>query len=154
MRMRDGRITNLRISLPPNFPQGRPALSVTHPIRHPWVDSAGRLSFPALDGWASGRSRIAAVVAEASTSLSGQPARADASPSPQRPSSEPRNDIIATFLNRATMACTLQEKPPHCLFKLFGPLCFSACSLSCPTETTLCRYQPRSHSSSFWPSTK
>ncbi|EIE21111.1 hypothetical protein COCSUDRAFT_67088 [Coccomyxa subellipsoidea C-169] len=86
VRMRDGRITNLRISLPPNFPHGRPALSVTHPIRHPWVDSAGRLSFPALDGWAPGRSRIAAVVAEASTSLSGQPARSDASPSPQRPS--------------------------------------------------------------------
>ncbi|BDA45046.1 probable vacuolar protein sorting-associated protein 37A at C-terminar half [Coccomyxa sp. Obi] len=86
VRMRDGRITNLRITLPANFPQGRPALSVTHPIRHPWVDSAGRLSFPALDGWAPGRSRLAAVVAEASTNLSGHPARTDASPSPQRPS--------------------------------------------------------------------
>jgi hypothetical protein len=28
VRMRDGRITNLRISLPPNFPAGRPGLAV------------------------------------------------------------------------------------------------------------------------------
>ena len=28
LRIRDGRITNLRISLPPNFPTGRPGLAV------------------------------------------------------------------------------------------------------------------------------
>ena len=54
------------------------------PYRHPWVDSAGRLSFPALDRWAPGQSSLAHVVTEAASSLSGQTARADSSPSPSR----------------------------------------------------------------------
>ena len=52
--------------------------------RHPWVDTAGRLSFPALDRWAPGQSSLARVVTEATGSLSGQTARADSSPSPSR----------------------------------------------------------------------
>ena len=48
---------------------------MTQPLRHPWVDTAGRLSWPALDAWSSNRSRLAALVAEATSSLSGQPAR-------------------------------------------------------------------------------
>ena len=54
------------------------------PCRHPWVDSAGRLSFPALDRWAPRQSSLAQVVSEATSSLSGQPAGADSSPSPSR----------------------------------------------------------------------
>ncbi len=52
---------------------------MTQPLRHPWVDAAGRLSWPALDAWSGGRSRLAALVAEATSSLSGQPARAPGS---------------------------------------------------------------------------
>ena len=48
------------------------------------MDSAGRLLFPALDRWAPGQSSLARVVTEATGSLSGQPARADSSPSPSR----------------------------------------------------------------------
>ncbi len=36
-RLSDGRMTNLRISLPPGFPAARPSLAVTHPLMHAWV---------------------------------------------------------------------------------------------------------------------
>lgn len=49
------------------------------------MDSAGRLSFPALDRWTPGHSSLAQVVSEATASLSGQPSRADSSASPSRP---------------------------------------------------------------------
>ncbi|CAK0784324.1 hypothetical protein CVIRNUC_007528 [Coccomyxa viridis] len=93
VRMADGQMTNLRISLPPTFPNGRPGLSVTHPVRHPWVDSAGRLSFPALDRWAPGQSSLALVASEAASSLSGQPTRADSSASPSRPGGSPTQNV-------------------------------------------------------------
>jgi hypothetical protein len=51
--------------------QGGPGLAVTHPIRHPWVDAAGRLSFPSLLHWAPSQSSLVAVVAEALSELSG-----------------------------------------------------------------------------------
>lgn len=36
-RLADGRVTNLRISLPPGFPAARPSLAVTQPLAHAWV---------------------------------------------------------------------------------------------------------------------
>ena len=53
------------------------------------MDTAGRLSFPALDRWAPGQSSLARVVTEATGSLSGQTARADSSPSPSRSGTQP-----------------------------------------------------------------
>ncbi|KAK9841694.1 hypothetical protein WJX74_010240 [Apatococcus lobatus] len=85
LRMRDGRTTNLRISLPPNFPQGRPGLSIIHPIQHPCVDTTGRLSLSSLDRWPSSHIRLVDVVQDAFTALSGQPSYA--SPVPSRPGS-------------------------------------------------------------------
>ncbi|KAK9803637.1 hypothetical protein WJX72_007678 [[Myrmecia] bisecta] len=79
IRLRDGRSTTLRISLPPNFPQGRPSLNVTSVIAHGWVDVAGRLSFASLQNWSPAGSSLAAVVLEACAALSSGPA------SPQRP---------------------------------------------------------------------
>ncbi len=117
LRLRDGRQTALRISLPPNFPQvsvmsgwprqtdavvasngdtmetshvvkalhylrnavmqHRPGLSVTHPIRHAWVDTAGRLAFPSVLHWVPSQSTLSAVVSEALAELTGsQPASA------------------------------------------------------------------------------
>ena len=76
MRLQDGTLTSLRISLPPAFPADRPALSITSPVRHPWVDSIGRLSFPLLDRWGGPNVRLAAVVADAFKGLGGQPALA------------------------------------------------------------------------------
>ncbi len=74
MRLQDGTLTSLRISLPPGFPSERPALSITSPVRHPWVDSIGRLSFPLLDRWGPPSTRLATVVADAFKGLGGQPA--------------------------------------------------------------------------------
>ncbi|KAL4458438.1 hypothetical protein ABPG75_013303 [Micractinium tetrahymenae] len=76
VRLQDGTLTSLRISLPPGFPSERPALSITSPVRHPWVDSIGRLSFPLLDRWAAPSIRLATVVADAFKGLGGQPALA------------------------------------------------------------------------------
>ena len=76
VRLQDGTLTSLRISLPPAFPADRPALSITSPVRHPWVDSIGRLSFPLLDRWGGPNVRLAAVVADAFKGLGGQPALA------------------------------------------------------------------------------
>jgi ESCRT-I complex subunit VPS37 len=45
-------------------------------VRHPWVDSIGRLSCPLLDRWGSSGMRLAAVVAEAYKGLGGSPAPA------------------------------------------------------------------------------
>lgn len=74
VRLQDGTLTSLRISLPPAFPAERPALSITSPVRHPWVDSIGRLSFPLLDRWGGPGIRLASVVADAFKGLGGQPA--------------------------------------------------------------------------------
>ena len=74
VRLTDGTLTSLRISLPPAFPGDRPALSITSPVRHPWVDSIGRLSFPLLDRWGAPSVRLAAVVADAFKGLGGAPA--------------------------------------------------------------------------------
>lgn len=82
VHLRDGRLINLRISLPPTFPTGRPGLAVTQPLRHPWVNMEGRMSFPSLDAWTPGRSRLAAVVADAQKGLWGEPG---SSTSPNRP---------------------------------------------------------------------
>ncbi len=99
MRLRDGRHTRLRISLPPGFPevssaavvlymfwrcstrlwptvsafpiaQARPGLSVTHPIRHPAVDPSGRVSSQGLQQWTP-QSSLAAVVVETISLLTG-----------------------------------------------------------------------------------
>jgi ESCRT-I complex subunit VPS37 len=74
MRLTDGTLTSMRISLPPSFPADRPALSITSPVRHPWVDGIGRLSFPLLDRWGAPTVRLAAVVADAFKGLGGTPA--------------------------------------------------------------------------------
>jgi ESCRT-I complex subunit VPS37 len=74
VRLTDGTLTSLRISLLPSFPTDRPALSITSPVRHPWVDSIGRLSFPLLDRWGIPTVRLAAVVADAFKGLGGTPA--------------------------------------------------------------------------------
>ncbi|KAK9805423.1 hypothetical protein WJX73_004126 [Symbiochloris irregularis] len=84
VRLQDGRTTNLRLVLPARFPQERPGLQVTHPIQHPWVNSAGRLSFASLDRWNPGHSRLASVVQEAYAALTGTPFTSPAV-SPQRP---------------------------------------------------------------------
>ena len=76
VRLQDSTLTSLRISLPPGFPGERPALSITSPVRHPWVDSIGRLSFPMLDRWGGSNVRLAAVVAEAFKGLGGSPVAA------------------------------------------------------------------------------
>lgn len=55
--------------------QHRPGLSVTHPIRHAWVDPAGRLAFPSVLHWVPSQSTLLAVVSEALAELTGsQPA--------------------------------------------------------------------------------
>lgn len=85
-RLQDGTLTSLRISLPPGFPSDRPALSITSPVRHPWVDAVGRLNFPLLERWGAPNVRLAAVVADAFKGLGGTPAPAPATPaSPMRP---------------------------------------------------------------------
>ena len=86
VRLQDGTLTSLRISLPPGFPGDRPALSITSPVRHPWVDAIGRLAFPLLDRWGAPNVRLAAVVADAFKGLGGTPAPA---PSRQGPPSPP-----------------------------------------------------------------
>lgn len=86
MRLQDGTLTSLRISLPPGFPTDRPALSITSPVRHPWVDGVGRLNFPLLERWGAPNVRLAAVVADAFKGLGGTPAPAPSKPaSPARP---------------------------------------------------------------------
>lgn len=91
MRLTDGTLTSMRISLPTGFPGDRPALSITSPVRHPWVDSIGRLSFPLLDRWGAPAVRLAAVVADAFKGLGGTPAplpsraQAPGTASPTRP---------------------------------------------------------------------
>eukprot|EP00884_Botryococcus_braunii_P002496 jgi/Botrbrau1/12247/Bobra.0361s0010.1 len=72
LRLPDGSITKLQIMLPPNFPQGPPLLSLTNPLRHPWMQANGRLSFRNLDQWSYPRSRLANVVQEVFAGLSGQ----------------------------------------------------------------------------------
>ena len=62
--------------------QGGPGLAVTHPIRHPWVDAAGRLSFPSLLHWVPSQSSLVAVVAEALSELSGLQHAGAQSPQP------------------------------------------------------------------------
>ena len=62
--------------------QGGPGLAVTHPIRHPWVDTAGRLSFPSLLHWVPSQSSLVAVVAEALSELSGLQHAGPQSPQP------------------------------------------------------------------------
>ena len=57
-------------------------LAVTHPIRHPWVDTAGRLSFPSLLHWVPSQSSLVAVVAEALSELSGLQHAGPQSPQP------------------------------------------------------------------------
>jgi ESCRT-I complex subunit VPS37 len=85
-RLQDGTLTSLRISLPPGFPGDRPALSITSPVRHPWVDAVGRLNFPLLERWGAPNVRLAAVVADAFKGLGGTPAPAPSQPaSPARP---------------------------------------------------------------------
>lgn len=84
MRLQDGTLTSMRISLPPRFPGERPALSITSPVRHPWVDGVGRLSFPMLDRWGSPGIRLAAVVSDAFKGLGGT-----AAPVPSRPQGPP-----------------------------------------------------------------
>lgn len=49
--------------------QEKPVLSVASPVRHPWVDAIGRLSFPTLDRWSGSTMRLAAVVSEAMQGL-------------------------------------------------------------------------------------
>ncbi|KAI7840271.1 hypothetical protein COHA_006053 [Chlorella ohadii] len=86
VRLQDGTLTSLRISLPPGFPTDRPALSITSPVRHPWVDAVGRLNFPLLERWGAPNVRLAAVVADAFKGLGGTPAPVPAKPaSPARP---------------------------------------------------------------------
>lgn len=63
--------------------QGRPGLSIIHPIQHPCVDGTGRLSLQSLDRWPSSHIRLVDVVQDAFTALSGQPSYA--SPSHSRP---------------------------------------------------------------------
>ena len=75
--------SNLAGTLGANM-QERPALQVTHPIQHPWVNNAGRMSFPSLDRWNPSHSRLAPLFQEAYAALTGQPFRSPAS-SPQRP---------------------------------------------------------------------
>ena len=69
LELRDGKATALRISLPPHFPQERPALSVLLPVVHPAVDSTGRLHTPGLGSWVYGSSSLVDAVAEAVASL-------------------------------------------------------------------------------------
>jgi ubiquitin-protein ligase len=80
--MRDGCLVTLRVSLPATFPAAKPVLLLTQPLRHPLVNAEGRMSFPSLDAWTPGRSRLAAVVADATKALWGE---LSGSPSPQRP---------------------------------------------------------------------
>ncbi|KAK9845949.1 hypothetical protein WJX81_006726 [Elliptochloris bilobata] len=75
VRLADGRVTNLRVSLPPNFPAARPSLAVTQPLTHAWVDGTGRLATPGLRAWAPS-SRLAPVVGEALAALAGDRASA------------------------------------------------------------------------------
>ena len=58
------------------------AEQVTQPLRHPWVDTAGRLSWPALDAWSPARSRLADLVGNAVSGLSGHAARTGNGPAP------------------------------------------------------------------------
>lgn len=76
-----------------NVSQSLPGLSVTHPIRHPWVDAAGRLAFPSLQHWVPSQSSLAAVVAEALSELTGLQHAGSQSPRP--PSSGA--DLSLTF---------------------------------------------------------
>lgn len=69
LELRDGKGTALRISLPPHFPQERPALSVLLPVVHPSVDATGRLHTPGVSGWVYGTSALVDVVAEAVATL-------------------------------------------------------------------------------------
>lgn len=62
--------------------QGGPGLAVTHPLRHPWVDAAGRLSFPSLLHWVPSQSSLVAVVAEALSELTGLQHAGPQSPQP------------------------------------------------------------------------
>lgn len=73
--------------------QHRPGLSVTHPIRHAWVDPAGRLAFPSLLHWAPSQSSLSGVVSEALAELTGsQPAAAQSPQSSRQGSGERLTD--------------------------------------------------------------
>eukprot|EP00775_Hariotina_reticulata_P011542 gene11542-11685_t len=69
LELKDKKTTALRISLPPHFPQERPALSVLVPVAHPAVDQTGRLHTSLLNNWVYGGSRLSSAVAEAVAAL-------------------------------------------------------------------------------------
>ena len=107
-RLQDGTLTSLRISLPPGFPTDRPALSITSPVRHPWVDAVGRLSFPLLERWGAPNVRLAAVVADAFKGLGGTPAPAPATPpSPVRPQQAGQHPPPTAQSSAASLAASM-----------------------------------------------
>ena len=106
--------------------QDRPGLQVTHPIQHPWVSPAGRMSFPSLDHWTPGHSRLASVVQEAYAALTGQPLRSPVS-SPQRPgmpaaAPSPRLSSLSALENQAKQHVSASSRAlQSCLCKLPQP---------------------------------